>query len=81
LEISSFESQLKPTAIYANKNVLVKDMFVLFWNVTSKRFLAELHVNTNGWIGFGFSPDGQLANSDMFVGWIQKKKSFHRVRF
>jgi hypothetical protein len=27
-------------------------------------------VKTNGWIGFGFSPNGGMDRSDIIVGWI-----------
>ncbi|XP_028665311.1 DBH-like monooxygenase protein 2 homolog [Erpetoichthys calabaricus] len=30
----------------------------------------ELTVNTSGWIGFGFSPNGGMAGSDMIIGGI-----------
>jgi hypothetical protein len=79
--MSSFEERVKPTGHFVNTKVLARDQLVLYWNVTSKKFIAELHANTNGWVGFGFSSDGELANSDMFVGWIARKKSFHKDCF
>jgi hypothetical protein len=79
IEASKFDERAIPTTFFANKQVLVRDQLVLYWNVTNKEFIAELHANTNGWVGFGFSPDGELANSDLFIGWISKKKLFHKV--
>ncbi|GLV45506.1 olf413 [Carabus blaptoides fortunei] len=32
----------------------------------------ELQVRTLGYVGFGFSKDGQMAGADMVVGWVDK---------
>nr|XP_018667095.1 DBH-like monooxygenase protein 1 isoform X3 [Ciona intestinalis] len=42
----------------------------LYWNVNGSYITLELHGNTTGWIGMGFSPNGAMTGADMFVGWV-----------
>ena len=63
-----------------NRNVLAKNGFVLFWNLTDSKFIAELHVKTKGWVSFGFSPNGEASGSDVFVGWISNNQAFYNVQ-
>ena len=65
---SSFESY--PNEEYANFAELKKELFRLHWNVTDTKIIIEVHVKTTGWVSFGFSPDGSMFDSDIFVGWI-----------
>lgn len=41
-----------------------------------------MRVQTTGWIGFGISPNGQMRNSDVVIGWIDdsSSKSYFHVR-
>ena len=39
---------------YRNNKVIVQNVYNLFWNVTSDSFIAEIQVNTIGWLGFGY---------------------------
>ena len=42
----------------------------LKWNVTADEILFRLNVkSTNGWVGFGVSPNGGMLNSDLMVAW------------
>ena len=34
-----------------------------------------VHVNTTGWVGFGLSPNGQMPNSDVVIGWVDRSGS------
>lgn len=39
----------------------------------------EVQVRTQGYIGFGFSPDGQLAGSDIVIGWVDHGHTYFHV--
>ena len=40
-----------------------------------------LLVQTTGWIGLGFSPDGQMPGSDIMIGWVDENGTiFLQVR-
>lgn len=60
-----------PTEIYANHLVLQEpDLYHLYWNFTESDILFEVHVMTDGWVGFGLSPNGGMDGSDVIVTWI-----------
>jgi hypothetical protein len=69
----------KPTDTYANKMVLVEpNAYILYWNYTENDILFETHVqNGDGWSGFGISPNGNMANSDVIVTWKMLNGSIH----
>lgn len=39
----------------------------------------EVQVKTLGYIGFGFSPDGQRAGSDIVIGWVDRGQTYFHV--
>jgi hypothetical protein len=60
------------TTTYTNSKILVEpDVFVLHWNYSKIELIGEVHVKTQGWIGFGLSPNGGMDGSDVFVAWIK----------
>lgn len=57
-------------------NVDEKDefQFQLYWKTIEKDEIQfELHCRTNGWVGFGISPNGGMAGSDIMIGWVDSK--------
>lgn len=76
-EESAFESNA--TDVYKNYVDLVPGIYRLYWNLTksangninSSELIGELHCRTQGWMGFGFSPNGHMKYSDVVIGWIQ----------
>ncbi|XP_077980021.1 DBH-like monooxygenase protein 1 homolog [Glandiceps talaboti] len=52
--------------------------FKLFWKFDSKKIVFEVHVQTTGYVGFGFSPNGGMPGSDIVIGWVKSdgKKRF-----
>ncbi|XP_050995493.1 DBH-like monooxygenase protein 2 homolog [Labeo rohita] len=42
--------------------------------------LFELTVNTSGWVGFGFSPNGGMAGADMVIGGVGPKGTYFTDR-
>ena len=75
LDSISKDFKIKPTKEYDSSKVLVENMLHLYWSVDGDKFIGELHARTNGWVMFGFSPFGEMNNSDVFIGWIHKEKT------
>ncbi|XP_077980386.1 DBH-like monooxygenase protein 1 [Glandiceps talaboti] len=50
----------------------------LFWKFDSEKIVFEVHVQTTGYVGFGFSPNGGMPGSDIVIGWVKSngKKRF-----
>jgi len=47
--------------------------FTMFWTLPDGSSIAEIAYQfwtDNGWIGAGFSPDGNMANSQVLIGWF-----------
>jgi hypothetical protein len=53
---------------FANTAVL-NDNVNLQWNFTATDIFFRLAIRTNGWVGFGLSPNGGMANSDIMLAW------------
>ena len=47
-------------------------LYELYWNFDNdaENISFAVRVETTGWVGFGLSPNGQMPNSDMVVGWV-----------
>lgn len=41
----------------------------------------QLVVNTTGWVGFGFSPNGGMKGSDLVIGGLDSSGTYFAVRF
>lgn len=39
----------------------------------------EVQVRTLGYIGFGFSPDGDRAGADVVIGWVDQGQTYFQV--
>ena len=71
LIFSASASPPLPTQAYPNKIVLAEpDKYILYWNFTDSDILFEVHAQTNGWLGFGLSLNGNMLNSDIIIIWI-----------
>jgi len=44
----------------------------MFYSIDTEHSILKLsvHVQTTGWIWFGFSPNGQMPGSDVIIGWV-----------
>jgi hypothetical protein len=59
-----------PTDTYLNYLDLADfGAFRAYWNYTDTDFIAEVHARTYGWVGFGFSPNGDMTGSNVMVAW------------
>lgn len=45
-------------------------LYELYWNVTGNRITFAVHVETEGWVGFGISPTGLMLDSDVIMGFV-----------
>ena len=59
-------------ANYENSKILVSGQYELYWTHRPASALLEMavRVKTLGWFGLGISPDGQMFNSDVVIGWV-----------
>ena len=46
--------------------------YELYWNFDyeAETISFAVRVQTTGWVGFGLSPNGQMPNSDVVIGWV-----------
>ena len=55
------------------------DDYIIYWSADSvhKVIKFAVSVRTTGWVGFGLSPNGQMPNSDVVIGWMDENKVPH----
>ena len=46
--------------------------YTLYWTFDNDagNITFAVRVRTTGWVGFGLSPNGQMPQSDVVIGWI-----------
>ena len=46
--------------------------YILHWNfdLEQQAIAFAVNVSTTGWVGFGLSPNGQMPQSDVVIGWV-----------
>ncbi|XP_067141854.1 DBH-like monooxygenase protein 1 homolog [Centruroides vittatus] len=50
----------------------------LVWFLSEDSITFQVEVATKGWVGFGISPNGGMANSDIVIGWVKDNRAeFH----
>lgn len=67
-----------PFMEYLDQNHLV----CLMWGFDNLQgnITFKLVVNTTGWVGFGFSPNGGMKGSDIVMGGLGPTGSYFKVR-
>ena len=47
-------------------------LYTLYWNfdTAEQTITFAVKARTNGWVGFGISPNGGMVNSDVVIGWV-----------
>jgi hypothetical protein len=64
---------LDSNSYFVNNSTLVgPDQYLLYWNYTSTEIIFKTVVKTNGWLGFGISPNGEMAYSDLIVAYMNQ---------
>ena len=63
---------VKTTEPFDHAEILDKSgNYILFWNVNDTHVTFEVHVKTQGYVGFGFSDNGNMYPGDVIVGWVK----------
>ena len=46
--------------------------YTMFYSINKEDsvLMIAVRVQTTGWIGLGFSPNGQMPGSDVVIGWV-----------
>ena len=47
-------------------------LYELYWKFDNAKETISfaVRVNATGWVGLGLSPNGQMPNSDVVIGWV-----------
>ena len=58
-------------------------LYELYWTFdnAAENISFAVRVQTTGWVGFGISPNGQMPNSDVVIGWVDNGQTFFHVSF
>ena len=83
---SATVKQLKPLEPseddYTHSLVVDEDnpqQYQILWKLINKDEIQfEIHCKTTGWVGFGISPNGGMAGSDIAIGWVKDNKAYLR---
>jgi len=63
---------INSNSYFANTAVLRSpDVYTLSWNYTNEDITFKAVAKTNGWVGFGISPNGGMENSDMILAYTE----------
>ena len=64
---------IPPRGTYSS-STLEQNNYMLYWRMSpgNQELEVVVCVRTTGWIGFGFSPDGRMTDSDVVLGWIRQ---------
>lgn len=46
------------------------NVYEFAWAIENDTIYIQVTVEAIGWIGLGFSPNGDMLNSDIVMGWI-----------
>ena len=87
--VSSPSRSLKPLKAseeYTHSLIVDEDeplIYQIFWKLVDKdEFIQfEVHCQSTGWVGFGLSPNGDMAGADIAIGWVNDNdgKAYLRV--
>lgn len=54
-----------------------RGQYWLYWSFDNDTISFAVNVETTGWVGFGLSPNGQMSQSDVVIGWVDNDKIAH----
>jgi len=70
-----------PSETFSHNTILISpDVYYVYWKFDSKNITFEVHVKTSGYVGFGITPNGQMAGSDMIIGWVKDGVTYFKDR-
>lgn len=58
-----------------------RDIYTLHWrfDLENRTIYFAVNVSTNGWVGFGLSPNGGMIKSDVVIGWVSGNTTYFHV--
>lgn len=62
-----------------DNSVDLNDDFRMLWNIVDREVTFEVQVRTLGYIGLGFSRNGELSGSDIAIGWVSQGQTYFQV--
>ncbi|BFZ05906.1 hypothetical protein BsWGS_08945 [Bradybaena similaris] len=60
---------------------VLEENYELYWEFNDTHIVFETHVKTHGYVGFGISPNGGMAGSDIVIGWVKDGKAYFKDRY
>ena len=78
--VSLCATDLELTQRYRFDKVLDQSgYYKLYWSFSRRNetITFAVRVRTTGWVGFGLSPNGQMPNSDVIIGWVDGSGEAH----
>ncbi|XP_023242130.1 DBH-like monooxygenase protein 1 homolog [Centruroides sculpturatus] len=63
-----------------NRYLKLDRNYEVWWSVEGEWVTFQVEVATRGWIGFGISPNGGMASSDLVIGWVNNGKAWFHDR-
>lgn len=78
--VLSYSNLEYDTATYWDHVVDLNEDFRLHWAITNQDITFEIQVRTLGYVGLGFSKDGNQIGADMAVGWVDGGHTFFQVQ-
>lgn len=65
--------------IHWDHSVYLNDDYRMLWTIKGAEITIEVQVKTLGYVGLGFSSNGNLSGADMAIGWIDQGKTYFQV--
>ena len=61
-----------PFSAVLNADASGNARYTLYWNFSAsdETITFAVNVSTNGWVGLGISPNGDMTDSDIVIGWV-----------
>ena len=74
--VIGFAAAIDDTTFFLHNATLQSpDQYMLFWNFTETEVIFKLVVKNAAWVGFGFSPNGDMDYSDVVVAYFNNNGS------
>ena len=61
---------LEPMKFMHHTSLDPKGDFTIAWTPNDEGFTMEMAAKTSGYVSVGFSPNGGMTGSDIFIGWV-----------
>lgn len=62
-----------------DNDVYLNDDYRMLWTIDGRDMTIEVQVRTLGYVGLGFSNDGELAGADVAIGWVFNGSPYFQV--